>query len=294
MATNPKRPTGKHKDAPTTGHIWDGIEEFDNPMPRWWLWTFYATIIWAIGYWVLYPAWPMLTGATPGVLGYSTRAAVAEEIQQFEIANDVWFARLNETDLNEVAADPELQRFASQAGAAIFRAQCSQCHGAGAAGVQGAGYPNLLDDEWMWGGTIDDIHQTVTYGIRNEDYPDARWSQMPAFGADGLLSEEEINQLVSFVHQISGQPHDATLAAAGVELFEFNCAACHGDTGGGDVFVGAPALNNAVWLYGGGEDAIRETITNARFGIMPGFEHRLRPAEIRAVAAYIHQLGGGQ
>lgn len=286
-------PNKKH-EKPTTGHSWDGIEEFDNPLPRWWLWIFYATIIWSVIYMIFYPAWPLVERATAGVLGYSSRADVEAEIAAHDAANQVWYDRLMESDMAAISEDPELQRFAVNAGAAVFRAHCSQCHGAGAAGVVGAGFPNLLDDEWMWGGTLDDIVQTVTYGIRNQDFPDARWSQMPAFGRDELLTAEEIDQVVNHVLNISGQPHDATLAAAGAEVFDYNCSSCHGVDGEGDIYAGAPALNNAIWLYGGSPEAIRETVMNARFGIMPGFAERLSEAQIRAVAAYVHQLGGGQ
>ena len=290
----PKKTNQTKQDAPTTGHSWDGIEEFDNPMPRWWIWTFYLTIIWGVIYTILYPAWPLLSSATAGVLGFSTRGQVEAEIAQVEAANQVWYDRLLATDMTALEGDGELHRFAVNAGAAVFRAQCSQCHGAGGAGVQAGGFPNLLDDEWLWGGTSDDIVQTVTYGIRNDVYPDARWSEMPAFGRDEILSSDEIDQVVQHVLAISGQAHDATLAAAGAEVFDINCSSCHGVDGEGDPIVGAPALNNAVWLYGGDADTIRESVYNARFGIMPGFTDRLSEAQIRAVAAYVHQLGGGQ
>jgi cytochrome c oxidase cbb3-type subunit III len=283
----------KH-DKPTTGHSWDGIEEFDNPMPRWWLWTFYATIVWALGYMLLYPAWPLVSSATAGLLGYSSRGEVVAEIERFETRNAEWFDRLVTTELTTIHEDPELQRFAVNAGGAVFRAHCSQCHGAGGAGVQASGFPNLIDDEWLWGGTIEDVHQTILYGIRNQDFPNARWSEMPAFGRDGILSDTEIDQVVEHVLAISRQPHDATLATAGAEVYEINCAGCHGAAGEGDHFGGAPALNNAVWLYGGDRDTIRHSVVYSRFGIMPGFATRLREAEVRAVAAYVHQLGGGE
>lgn len=285
----------KQHDRPTTGHSWDGIEEFDNPLPRWWLWIFYACILWSVVYWILYPAWPMVHRATAGVLGYSSRADVAADIAAADQANQVWYDQLTSTDLDAIAANPELERFAVNAGAAVFRAQCSQCHGAGANGLHpGSGFPNLLDDEWMWGGTLADVVQTVTYGIRNTDFPDARYSEMPSFGRDGLLSAEEIDQVVNYVLQLSGQPHDNALSAAGQQVFLDNCAACHGDNGAGDTNVGAPALNNGIWLYGGTEADIRATVTNAHFGIMPGFTNRLPEAQIRAVAIYVHGLGGGQ
>ena len=279
---------------PTTGHSWDGIEEYDNPLPRWWLWIFYATIIWSVIYMILYPAWPLVNSATSGILGYSSRGEVAAEIERFEADNEVWFQRLVATDLDEIREDDELQRFAVNAGGSVFAAQCSQCHGAGGAGVQAAGYPNLLNDAWLWGGTMEDIHQTVRYGIRNEDHLDARWSEMPAFGRDELLEEDEIDQVVEFVLQMSGQDHDAALAGLGAEVYDLNCASCHGIDGEGDYFLGAPALNDQVWLYGGTRDAIRHSVVYSRFGVMPGFADRLRDAEIRAVAVYVHQLGGGQ
>ena len=279
---------------PTTGHVWDGIEEYDNPMPRWWLWTFYITIVWAIGYMILYPAWPLINQATPGLLGHSTRADVAREIAEFEARNESWFERLNETEVTALREDPDLERFAVQAGGAVFAAQCSQCHGTGGAGVQAAGYPNLLNDDWLWGGTLEDIHFTIRHGIRNEDDPEARWSEMPAFGADGLLDDEEIDQVVHYVLAMSGQDHEVALAEAGAEIYEWNCASCHGDEGEGMTMLGAPALNNQIWLYGGDPDALRETIYYSRFGVMPAFQQRLREAEIRAVAVYVHALGGGQ
>ncbi|MFD1913337.1 cytochrome-c oxidase, cbb3-type subunit III [Halodurantibacterium flavum] len=276
----------------TTGHVWDGIEEYDNPMPRWWLWTFYVTIAWAILYMIAFPAWPLIRQATPGLLGYSTRAAVVTEIEGFNERNAIWFERLASADLATVPQDDELNRFAVSAGAAVFRTQCSQCHGSGAAGVQAQGFPNLLDDDWLWGGTVEDIHATVSHGIRNETDPDARWSQMPAFGE--ILPREEIDAVVQHVLALSGQSHDRALAATGAGMFADNCASCHGDAGQGDRFQGAPQLNDAIWLYGGSEAAIRETVAKSRFGVMPAFAGRIREADIRAVSLYVHQLGGGE
>jgi cytochrome c oxidase cbb3-type subunit 3 len=244
---------------------------------------------------VFYTAWPMLNRATAGVLGYSSRAEVEADIATVDAANQVWYDRLISTDVNAIADDAELNRFAVNAGGAVFRAQCSQCHGAGADGIRmGSGFPNLLDDEWMWGGTMEDIVTTVSHGIRNTDYPDARYSQMPAFGRDEILTADEIDQVVNHVLNISAQPHDPALAALGADVFDINCASCHGVDGEGDAFVGAPALNNAIWLYGGSAESIRHSVVNARFGIMPGFGNRLPQAQVVAVAAYVHQLGGGQ
>jgi len=223
-------------------------------------------------------------------LGYSTRGEVAKNIAAVEAANADLTNRLAEVELASLADDPELNRFAIQAGASVFRTNCSQCHGSGAAGA--VGYPNLLDDDWLWGGDIEAISLTVRHGIRNEIDPDARWSQMPAF--DEVLVDDEIASLVAHVQNISGQDHDAALAAAGAELFLENCSACHGEEGMGNKDLGAPNLTDAIWLYGGSADTLEYTIRNARFGIMPPWTPRLSDAQINAVAAYVHQLGGGE
>lgn len=291
MAKQIKKEPG---EVPTTGHSWDGIQEFDNPMPRWWVWTFYLTILFAIGYTIAYPAWPLLTRATPGILGYSTRANVAAEIERFNTANAPVKARLDATELTAVAADPELNQYATNAGAAVFKTWCAQCHGAGAAGVQKLGYPNLLDDDWIWGGDLDTIHTTILHGVRNTTDADARYSEMPRFGVDGLLERDQIDQVVQYVLQLSGQDHDAALATEGATVFADNCVACHGEDGKGDRTQGAPNLTDAIWLYGGTPEAINHSVTYARFGVMPAWAGRLSEDEIRSVAIYVHGLGGGE
>jgi cytochrome c oxidase cbb3-type subunit 3 len=290
-----KKPIRTEKaEPPTTGHEWDGIREYDNPMPRWWLWTFYICIVWAIGYSIAYPAWPMISRATPGLLGASTRADVAAEIQRFSDANAPIRAKLEAADLANIATDPELASYANNAGAAVFRTWCAQCHGSGAAGVQASGYPNLLDDDWLWGGDIEAIHTTITHGIRNTTDDDARLSLMPSFGVDELLEKPQIAEVVQHVMAISGQEHDATLAAAGATVFAENCAACHGEDGKGNRDLGAPNLTDAIWLYGGSMDALTYTVTYARAGVMPNWNTRLSEADIRSVAVYVHRLGGGE
>lgn len=284
----------EERQVETTGHSWDGIEEYNNPLPRWWVWIFYATIVWGIGYTIAYPAWPLITGATPGLLGASTRADVAAEIAAVDAANAAIKEKLIAADLTAIGTDPELATYAENAGAAVFRTNCSTCHGSGAAGFEGKGYPNLLDDDWLWGGTMEDIHLTITHGIRNTTDPDARYSQMPAFGVDGLLDETQIAQVAEHVLAISGQEHDATAAAAGATLFAENCAACHMEDGKGDRAQGAPNLTDAIWLYGGSREKIIETVTKARFGVMPNWSPRLTEDEIRAVAYYVHSRGGGE
>jgi len=274
----------------TTGHTWDGIKELNNPLPRWWLWTFYLTIIWGIGYTIAYPAWPMISGATSGLLGYSTRGEVAEDIARFEEANAEISAQLAAVDLNLLSEDPELLRYAISAGASVFRTGCAQCHGSGAAGADG--YPNLLDDDWLWGGDFESIEYTIRHGIRNEEDWDARYSEMTAF--DDIFSNDEIDQVVQYVRQISGQEFDSALAGDGEELYLNSCAACHGDNGEGNRGLGAPNLSDAIWLYGGDPESLEETVRFARFGVMPAWGERLSDAEIKAVTAYVHQLGGGE
>lgn len=273
----------------TTGHVWDGIEELNTPLPRWWLWTFYATIVWGLAYTVAFPAWPMISGATQGVLGYSTRGEVAAEVDRVAASNAPLTDSLVAIDLAVLPANADLHRYAISAGASVFANNCSQCHGRGAAGVQAAGYPNLLDDDWLWGGTLDDIAATVRHGIRHEDDPDTRWSQMPAF--EGLLTDGEIAALTGHVRSLGGM---AAPDAEGAALYLDNCAACHGEAGLGDRTQGAPNLTDAIWLYGGEAEAVEYTIRNARFGVMPPWEARLGEAQVRAVAAYVHALGGGE
>lgn len=287
-----KRPVTTKADPDTTGHEWDGIQEFNNPLPRWWLWTFYLTIIWGVAYTIAYPAWPLISGATQGVLGQDTRADVAADIARYEAANKPVEEKLVAADLNAIASDPELANYTQNAGGAIFRTWCAQCHGSGAAGAKG--YPNLLDNDWLWGGTMEDIHTTITHGIRNAEDPDARYSEMPRFGADGLLEPQQIDQVVQYVRQISGQEHDAALAGEGATVFAENCVACHGEDGTGDRAQGAPNLTDAIWLYGGDQATLTETVTNARFGVMPPWTGRLSEADIRAVAAWVHSRGGGE
>ncbi|PLS23221.1 cytochrome-c oxidase, cbb3-type subunit III [Neptunicoccus cionae] len=274
----------------TTGHNWDGIEELNNPMPRWWLWTLYATIVWGIAYTIAFPAWPLISGATTGVLGWSTRADVAREIESHDAQNGALVEQLLAAEMDRLPEDPELLRYAVARGGAVFKAQCSQCHGSGAAGFKG--YPNLLDDDWLWGGSMDEITFTVRHGIRNDIDDEARYSEMPAFGE--LLEKEQIRAAAEYVYSLSNDDAEPELAASGQELFAEQCAACHGDTGRGDREQGAPNLADAIWLYGGDRETLIQTITYSRFGIMPAWGQRLIEADVRAVSAYVHGLGGGE
>ncbi|MBM2576456.1 cytochrome-c oxidase, cbb3-type subunit III [Jannaschia sp. Os4] len=286
-----KRPIDDVTGIETTGHAWDGIEELNTPLPRWWLWTFYATCVWGLVYVVLYPAWPMVSGATAGVLGYSTRAEVAAEIERVDLSNAALTESLATVDLAVLDRNEELHRFAVQAGRSVFAANCSQCHGAGAAGVRQSGYPNLLDDDWLWGGTMEEIAHTVRHGVRNEDDPDARYSEMPPFD---WLEEQDLVATAEYVRSLSGLDHDAAAAAEGAGLFAENCTSCHGEAGLGMREVGAPNLADAIWLRGGSSEEIVAQLVAPRHGVMPPWGGRLGEAEVRAVSAYVHGLGGGE
>ncbi|ASM72159.1 MULTISPECIES: cytochrome-c oxidase, cbb3-type subunit III [Roseobacteraceae] len=285
-----KRKTDKVTGVETTGHNWDGIEELNNPLPRWWLWTLYLTIIWAIGYTIAYPAWPMISGATSGVMGWSTRANVAADIAAHENTNADLVAQLVASDMPALPEDPDLNRYAIARGGAVFRANCSQCHGSGAAGAKG--YPNLLDDDWLWGGDVEQIMTTVRHGIRNTIDDDALYSEMPAF--EDILEPAEIDAVVEHVVSLSSTEFDAALAEQGAVVYADNCSSCHGDAGLGMRDLGAPNLADAIWLYGGDRDTLRITVEKARFGVMPPWGPRLKEADIRAVSAYVHSLGGGE
>ncbi len=275
----------------TTGHEWDGIKELNKPLPKWWLWTFYVTIIWSIGYWVLYPAWPTMAGYTKGVLGYSQRSVVMEQVEAARAAQGKFRDALAATPLEQVKDDSELLRFAMAGGAAAFATNCAPCHGRGAQGF--VGYPNLNDDEWLWGGSIEDVHKTIRFGIRS-GHEEGRESQMPRFGLDGLFDRKQISDTAEYVLSLTGQATDEAAAARGRELFAEQCVACHGEDGKGNVELGAPNLTDAIWLYGSSKEAVMESISTGRGGQMPVWEGRLDPVTLKSLAVYVHSLGGGQ
>jgi cytochrome c oxidase cbb3-type subunit III len=276
----------------TTGHEWDGIKELNNPLPRWWLWTFYACIVWGLAYTVFYPAWPGITGATAGILGWSSRADLATEVAGAKAAQAVYADKLAVTDITEVSADPDLVQFATAGGASAFKVYCVQCHGSGAAGSPG--YPNLNDDDWIWGGTVEEIYTTLLHGVRYAADDDTRFGDMPAFGRDEILPRDEISDIAWHVRKISGQEFDEAAAARGETLYADNCAACHGDAGEGMPELGAPNLSDAIWLYGGTHAEIVAQISSPRQGVMPAWGDRLGETTVKQLAVYVHGLGGGQ
>ncbi|HDZ72693.1 MAG TPA: cytochrome-c oxidase, cbb3-type subunit III [Aurantimonas coralicida] len=276
----------------TTGHSWDGIKELNNPMPRWWLWTFYATIAFSLVYVVLYPALPLINSATKGVLGWSSRADLRADIASAQARNVDRIEAIKASSVTDIAADENLRQFAISAGNAAFKVNCVQCHGSGAAGS--AGYPNLNDDAWIWGGGLEDIYTTILHGVRYGDDDETRISEMPAFGRDEILDREQIAAVAAYVRKLSGQEADAAAAESGATVYADNCAACHGEAGEGGRELGAPRLNDALWLYGGSQSAIMAQVGTPQHGVMPGWGGRLGEVTAKQLAVYVHSLGGGE
>jgi cytochrome c oxidase cbb3-type subunit III len=290
MGTDPvqiDRVSGQH----TTGHEWDGIRELNTPLPRWWLWLFYVTIAFAVVYWILYPAWPLAGSFTGGILGHTNRGQLAQDLAAAQAARAQQAAGLENTTLAGIADDPKLLELALAEGKAAFGDNCAPCHGSGGQGQYG--YPNLTAGRWLWGGTLDQIDTTITHGIRAED-PDTHISAMPAFGKDGILKPEQIREVANYVRTLAKlDPEPGVDVEAGKKIFADNCAACHGDEGKGNLEMGAPNLTTRIWLYGSDIKDLTTTITYARNSTMPAWGKRLDPVTIKALALYVHSLGGG-
>ena len=276
----------------TTQHEWDGIKELNNPLPRSWLWGLYGTILFSIGYTIVYPAWPGITTNTKGIWNWSSRGELATEMTKVEESRQVLGDQLVSVELEDVSQNPDLLQFAVNGGQSAFKVYCSQCHGSGANG--GTIYPSLIDDDWIWGGTLEDIYITLQHGIRYEQDDDTRLSEMPRYGADELLERNEIIDVAWYVRQMSGQEFDAEAAARGQSVFADNCAACHGEKGEGIRELGAPNLSDAIWFYGNTHEQIVAQISDPKQGVMPGWTGRLSEVTIRQLTHYVHSLGGGE
>jgi len=276
----------------TTGHVWDGIRELDTPLPRWWLWVFYPTIAWSIGYWVVYPSWPLVSSYTRGVFNWQSRDAVVSDLAALKAQRGPLMDRLAASSLGEILADPQMLDFARAQGRVAFRENCAACHGAGGGGAKG--YPNLNDDDWLWGGRLDDIALTVRHGIRSTDGK-TRSGSMPAFGREGMLQRGEIDTVADYVRSLSGLPVAAGAdLAAGRKIFADDCATCHGVAAKGNREMGAPNLTDAIWLYGSDKATIVDGLVNGRGSVMPAWAGRLDETTIKALAVFVHTLGGGE
>jgi cytochrome c oxidase cbb3-type subunit 3 len=288
-------PTKIEKDSvtgrETTGHEWDGLKELNTPLPKWWLYVFYACIAWAFGMFVLYPSIPYGTGYFKGLLGYSERRTVDADVARITAQRKGAMDRIAALDYPAIKADPALLAVAMTGGQAAFATNCQPCHGAGGGGRPG--YPALAAGAWIWGGTLADLQQTITHGIRAAD-PDARQAAMPRFGADAMLKPDEIAAVTDYVWS-KFYGHETTQdTSAGAKIFAENCVACHGEQGQGNRAVGAPRLASKVHVYGDTRDAILTQVTLPKQGVMPSWNTRLDPATIKAVTLYVHSLGGGE
>jgi cytochrome c oxidase cbb3-type subunit 3 len=276
----------------TTGHEWDGIRELNTPLPRWWLWTLYASIVWAVGYWIAYPAWPLVSSYTTGVTGWMTRSAVETSLADLNALRGETGRQIASAELKDIEASPDLLSYARAQGKAMFATNCATCHGSGASGTPG--YPNLNDDDWLWGGSLDQIATSIRHGIRSTD-AQTRAGTMLAFGTSGMLQRPQVNLVVDYVRSLSGLdvPAGADLAG-GATIFKENCVSCHGDAGKGNRDLGAPDLTDVIWLYGSDRNAVFQTVWNGRAGVMPHWQGRLDDTTIKSLAVYVHTLGGGE
>jgi cytochrome c oxidase cbb3-type subunit 3 len=275
----------------TTGHEWDGLQELNRPLPKWWIYVFFATVVWAVGFCLLYPSVPGITGYFHGIVGSYQRDAVDADVAAVAQQRAGAMDRIKKLSFAEIRKDPQLLAVAETAGRITFAENCQPCHGAGGGG--NPGFPALAAGNWLWGGKLEDIQQTVTFGIRS-GLDDARNSQMPRFGADGILKPAEIQTVADYAATLFGLPATGTNPAEGKRIFAENCAVCHGDAGQGNREVGGPRLAARTHLHGGDRAAIVAQIKTPHMGVMPNWNARLDLAKIKSVTLYVHSLGGGE
>lgn len=283
-----KREVDSVSGVETTGHEWDGLKELNNPAPRWWVLVWIVTIVWSLGYWVIYPSWPTLTGHATGSMGWTKYTELKESQAEITARRAKYNDKFVSASLEDIKKNPELFAYAQAGGAVAFKNNCAMCHGSGGAG--GPGYPNLNDDDWLWGGKLADIYTTLQYGIRS-GHENARDSQMLAFGKDAILNAEQIGQVADYVLTLN---KGGDTALAGAAIFAENCASCHGEKGEGNRDFGAPKLSDAIWLYGSKREDIIRQVTVPKHGQMPAWINRLDDATIKQLTIYVHSLGGGE
>jgi len=271
-----------------TGHSWDGVSEYNIPAPRWWLIVWIVCIIWAAIYWFFYPTWPTIKGNTKGSLNWTKFSELSKDQEEIADKKTVYLEQMSKKSLPEILQDEKLMQFALNTGKSAFRENCSACHGQGAQGYKG--YPNLNDDDWLWGGKLEDIYKTLLYGIRS-GHDLARVNQMPSFGLDKVLNKAEINDTLEYVLSLSNK---SEYNARGEAIFKANCVACHGNEAKGNQELGAPNLTDAIWLYGSDKKDVYYSIYFARAGVMPYWNNRLDDNTIKSLTLYVHSLGGGK
>ncbi|MFC0590459.1 cytochrome-c oxidase, cbb3-type subunit III [Novosphingobium aquiterrae] len=276
----------------TVGHEWDGIEELNNPLPRWWVIVFALTVVFSLGYVVVYPAIPLANAGTQGIWGWTSRGQLDAEMAAAKASRAASDAQIAALPLDQIAANKDLLGKALAGGHAAFQQNCVQCHGTGAAGS--LGYPNLNDDDWLWGGNLAEIHQTLLHGIRQPGDGETRTSLMPSFGKDAILTPAQVGNVADYVLTLSGSGPVNSSSQAGAALFAANCVACHGPAGKGMRQFGAPNLTDKIWLYGGSKTQVAASVTNAHAGVMPAWGGRLDPVTVKMLALYVHSLGGGE
>ncbi len=278
----------------TTGHEWDGIKELNTPLPKWWIVIFWVSVIWAIGYWIVYPSWPTTSNYSHGLFGWSARGQLEEDLKDQKLARSQWLSKIEAASVEDIAKDKSLLNYAMVGGKIAFGENCAACHGTGGIGRPGA-YPSLADDVWLWGGTLADIQQTITHGVRNSD-PASRGGDgsatMPSFGADGILTPEQISQVAEYVVSLQKTP---AAGSPGEKIFNDNCVACHGQGGVGGGIPGAPPLNTAIRTFTKPTvEGVIAQVTKPHHGSMPSWGRRLDATTIKMLTVYVPSLGGGK
>lgn len=272
----------------TTGHEWNGIKELNTPVPRPVYFFLILAFLFAVGYWILMPTWPTGTSYTKGLLGFDQRVFVTEDVKEAAAERAVWTDRIEKESFADIQKDPQLMHDVRETGKTLFGDNCAACHGRQATG--GKGFPNLTTNSWLWGGSPEQIAETIKVGI-NSTHPETHTSQMPAFGRDGILQRNDIEKVVAYLRSLSGasgaQAGDVT---AGQKIFADNCASCHGDDAKGNSETGAPNLTDRFWIYGGDPETIYTTVWGGRQGHMPTWEARLSPVERKILALYTADL----
>ena len=272
----------------TTGHEWNGIKELNTPVPRVVIFFLIITALYSVVYWILMPAWPLGVSYTKGLLGIDQRDVVAGQIKRADEERSVWTKRIEAESFEQILADPKLMTVVRQTGSTLFGDNCSGCHGRTAEG--GLGFPALVSSTWLWGGSPEAIAETIRVGI-NSPHKDTRVSQMMAFGRDGILKRDEVNNVVDFVRSLSDPSVAKTVAAAkldaGKALFAANCVSCHGDNAKGNPELGAPDLTDKFWIYGGDAQSVFTSVWGGRQGHMPSWDGRLSPVDQKILTLYL-------